>query len=277
MRKQRQRTKTGNFMAITLLCILLYFATNYHTNQQLTRISVSKNTIHPKAPLIVFSLAIVVHFFVIYFSAFSSNEQMNLNFKNTLIIIGVLFSLATVVLYLLKNNLGLILAVAAFNGLVLIISLFLPDAQHTTNSNITIHAGLSFSAYVLLGLAACQAVIISYVHKHMRNKTSFGIIRNLPPIIEMEKMLFITITLGFILLTLALGSGFIHLDNMFEQDVAHKAVFSIVSWLLFAGLLTGRFFQGWRGKKAIRWTLIAFGLLFLAFLGTQFIKEVILR
>jgi ABC-type uncharacterized transport system permease subunit len=41
--------------------------------------------------------------------------------------------------------------------------------------------------------------------------------------------------------------------------------------------LAGRQFYGWRGRIAIRWTLAGFIILFLAYLGSKFVLEVILR
>ncbi|HQO17107.1 MAG TPA: cytochrome C biogenesis protein, partial [Methylotenera sp.] len=40
-------------------------------------------------------------------------------------------------------------------------------------------------------------------------------------------------------------------------------------------LLFGHYQYGWRGKKAIKLTLIGFVLLLLAYVGTKFILEVI--
>ena len=51
---------------------------------------------------------------------------------------------------------------------------------------------------------------------------------------------------------------------------------AILSWLIFAGLLLGRHFRGWRGKIALRWTLAGFVALLLAYVGTRFVYEVIL-
>jgi ABC-type uncharacterized transport system permease subunit len=53
-------------------------------------------------------------------------------------------------------------------------------------------------------------------------------------------------------------------------------VFAILSWLVFGGLLLGRHFRGWRGRTALVWTITGFTLLLLAYLGTQFVLEVLL-
>jgi ABC-type uncharacterized transport system permease subunit len=56
----------------------------------------------------------------------------------------------------------------------------------------------------------------------------------------------------------------------------HKTVFSLMSWLTFAGLLVGRSQFGWRGKRAVTMLYIGSALLFLAYVGSRFVMEVVL-
>jgi len=46
---------------------------------------------------------------------------------------------------------------------------------------------------------------------------------------------------------------------------------------VFGWLLVGRWRYGWRGPRAVRLTLIAMGLLLLAFFGSKFVLELILH
>jgi ABC-type uncharacterized transport system permease subunit len=95
----------------------------------------------------------------------------------------------------------------------------------------------------------------------------------------MEKLLFRVIWVGFILLTLTLLSGIVFSEEVFGQPLkfTHKTLFGIISWGVFAALLTGRQLYGWRGRIAIRWTLAGFIILLLAYLGSKFVLEVILQ
>src|SRR5690625_6666330 len=43
----------------------------------------------------------------------------------------------------------------------------------------------------------------------------------------------------------------------------HKTVFTVLSWLTFGALLVGRRLYGWRGRAAVRATLLGFILLLL--------------
>ena len=103
------------------------------------------------------------------------------------------------------------------------------------------------------------------------------LIRSLPPLQTMENLLFQLIGGGFALLTVSLGSGFIFLENMFAQHLAHKTVLSILAWVFFAVVLAGRVRYGWRGQVAIRWTLGGFISLMLAYLGSKLVLEWILQ
>ena len=48
-------------------------------------------------------------------------------------------------------------------------------------------------------------------------------------------------------------------------------------WLAFGALLIGRWRYGWRGGKAVRWTLVAMALLLLSFFGSKFVMELVLQ
>ena len=92
----------------------------------------------------------------------------------------------------------------------------------------------------------------------------------------MESLLFSLVATGFVSLTLALLTGFAFVDDFIAQHLAHKTIFSILAWTVYATLLWGHFKLGWRGKIATLWTLGGFFALMLAFWGSKFVLEVLL-
>jgi ABC-type uncharacterized transport system permease subunit len=92
----------------------------------------------------------------------------------------------------------------------------------------------------------------------------------------MESLLFSLIGTGFVLLTLAIVTGFLTLNDLFAQHVAHKTVLTLAAWAVFAVLLAGRHWLGWRGPTAIRFTLWGFALLLLGFYGSKLVLELVL-
>jgi ABC-type uncharacterized transport system permease subunit len=106
-----------------------------------------------------------------------------------------------------------------------------------------------------------------------------GPLAALPPLLVMERLLFRVILAGFVFLTLTLVTGIIFSETLFGQVMRlnHKTVFAVASWVIFGALLAGRYFYGWRGRVALRWTLAGFIALLLAYVGSRFVLEVILR
>ena len=135
------------------------------------------------------------------------------------------------------------------------------------------HIALSVTAYSLFTLAAIQAVLLHAQNRQLKHNYNSLLVRNLPPLQTMESLLFEMVWAGVVLLVLAIVTGAMFIEDLFAQDLAHKTVFSLLSLLVFAGLLIGRYTKGWRGLTASRWTLAGCALLMIAFYGSKFVLE----
>ncbi|WP_283745692.1 cytochrome c biogenesis protein CcsA [Sideroxydans sp. CL21] len=134
-------------------------------------------------------------------------------------------------------------------------------------------------AYSLFTIAALHAGLISLVEKRLHHAKLPKVLRNLPPLMTMEILLFRIIGIGFLLLTITVASGMLFSEKIFGHPLrfTHMTLFGMVSWVVFAVLLLGHQFYGWRGHTAVRWTMSGFVFLVLAYLGTQFVLEVFLH
>ena len=167
--------------------------------------------------------------------------------------------------------------VAAF-GVILGFA-FSQPTQVVNNHNfwLDLHIILSLSAYAILLMATIHALLLWFQDRELKKKQKRRIWVNLlPPFQVMESLLFDLIITGFGLLTAALMFGFFTIDNFFAQHLAHKTAFSIISWFLYGALLIGHYKFGWRGRKAIRFTILGFALLAIGFIGSKFVLEMIL-
>lgn len=135
-----------------------------------------------------------------------------------------------------------------------------------------LHIISSVFAYSMLSLAGLQAIILAVQDHQLHHHKPGGFVRSLPPLQTMERLMFRVIGAGFILLSLALISGFVVVDHW----LTHKIIFSTIAWLIFAVLLIGRWKAGWRGRKAIRFILSGISFLILAFFGSKLVLELIL-
>jgi len=142
-------------------------------------------------------------------------------------------------------------------------------------SGLGIHILFSLLAYSLLMLASFQALLLAYQNNQLHNHQHSPLMRALPSLEDMEHLLFRLIGVGVIMLSIGLLSGFYYLDNLFGSGIAHKTILSIIAWIIFSVLLLGRWRYGWRGRKAVHWTLAGFIILMLAFFGARIVQELL--
>lgn len=146
----------------------------------------------------------------------------------------------------------------------------------TLDWRLQLHAWCALLAYATLAIAALLAITLWLQERALRRREFHSWLRALPPLVELESLLFRTIAVGFILLTATLLTGVLFVENLFGQHLVQKTVLSVLSWLAFGGLLLGRWRSGWRGVTAVRWTLTAMALLILGFFGSKFVLELLL-
>jgi ABC-type uncharacterized transport system permease subunit len=261
-----------------LLAILLYLLAS-----SLLAVRLSQGRVEPDsrrfAILLVGLAALLAHGALLYPSIMNP-AGLNLGFFNA----ASLVALLTVALLLLAafqepvENLGIAVFPVAAISIALVL---LYPAHHlitgtTTGWQLDAHILISLLAYSILGLAVVQALLLAIQEYHLHNRQPGGIIRSLPPLQTMESLMFQMIGVGFALLTLALVTGILFLQDIFAQHLVHKTVLSILAWCVFALLLWGRWRFGWRGRVAIRWTVGGFIFLMLAYFGSKLVLELIL-
>lgn len=135
----------------------------------------------------------------------------------------------------------------------------------------TFHIVISIVAFAILGLAVFQASLLYFQNQLLRNKSTSSIIRFLPSLETMEFNLFKIILLGFILLSFSLLSAWTFVDQLYTIQHFQKILLSGLAWGFFAILLIGRHKAGWRGPTAVRFTLIGFVLLIVAYFSSKMI------
>lgn len=150
---------------------------------------------------------------------------------------------------------------------------------HTHSTGFKLHFMAAMLAYSLFTLAAIHAVFMGFAEQKLHRRTLTRSLASLPPVLTMEAMLFRMIGIAFILLTAALGSGILFSESLFGRPVTfdHKTIFALLSWSIFAALLLGRRIYGWRGRRALIWTLTGFMTLILAYIGSRFVVDVLLQ
>ena len=234
---------------------------------------------HFKLHSAMIALGLLVHGWLLHQSIFAAG--FNLGFYQS---ISVILWLTVLTYWITDRNhqlhslQALVLPPAALFALLPAFSTnhhYLPENE---SGLFILHITIALIAYSLFTFAALHALLMAVAERSLHHKPTLIKLPSFPPLMVMESLLFKIIGLGFILLTITVFSGMWFSEHIFGKPLQlnHKTIFSIASWVIYAGLLFGRFKYGWRGLKAIRWTLAGFVLLLLAYIGTQFVLQVVL-
>ncbi len=212
--------------------------------------------------------------------------QMNLGLVNSISLILWLTLLVYWVahfFYPIASLQTLVLPLAAVGALL---PALFPEEHlqpHNTSWVYEAHIAVAMLAFSLFTIAALHAGLMSLVERRLHHAILPVPMQNLPPLLTMEALLFRIIVAGFLLLSFTLASGMIFSEQLFGHAlqftprIAHKIVFGLMSWAVFAGLLAGHHVYGWRGRIATRWTISGFVFLFLSYVGSKFVLEVLLH
>jgi ABC-type uncharacterized transport system permease subunit len=169
-------------------------------------------------------------------------------------------------------------ALAALGSVAVILALVFPGAPLDVSVSpwLPLHWALGIAAYGLFAAAVVHAWLMQRTERTIRNASEpqAGL-----PLLTLERLTFRFATAGFVLLTGTLMAGVFFSESLYGRAFKwdHKNVFSVLSWLAFALLLLGRARFGWRGRKAVRVIYVGSLLLLLAYVGSRFVLEVLLR
>lgn len=174
-------------------------------------------------------------------------------------------------------------------AVAVLLPLFFPGMDLSALAHLPLfvpHLLVGTLAYGVLLLAALHAGLMMAaeraLHDPSRLPRTAGFaawLDQLPPLLVLERILFRFIWSGFGMLTLTALSGILFSEQVVGKPLRfdHKTVFTLLAWLLIGVLLLGRRQWGWRGRTALRLTMSGFVVLMLAYVGSHFVREVILQ
>jgi len=141
-----------------------------------------------------------------------------------------------------------------------------------------LHWALGVASYGLFAAAVVHGWLMTRSERSIRlaAQNDAGV-----PLLTLERLTFRFVEAGFVLLSATLLVGWLFAEQLYGPGLvwqwSHKTVFSVLSWLTFAGLLLGRARLGWRGPTAVRVLYLGSGLLLLSYAGSRFVLEVVLK
>jgi ABC-type uncharacterized transport system permease subunit len=227
-------------------------------------------------------IALVLHAMLVYRGLVKAGG-LDLGVANAISLIVwltvLIYWLASLAFPGLAAMLGLMAPIAL---LAVILQAAIPTHHFVTYAGsplFTLHFAIAMLAYSLFIVATVHALVMLAEEKWLHRGLLPRFLKTLPPLLEMEALLFRILLAAFVLLTLTLVSGLFFSDQLFGKPLRfnHKTIFGIVSWFIFGGLLAGHYLRGWRGRTAVMWTLAGFMALMLAYIGSKVVLEIILK
>ena len=168
-------------------------------------------------------------------------------------------------------------------AVVLLAWAFPGEVRPTLSPWAPLHWLVGVASYALFGAAVLHGTMLDAAERRLRARgdraAAVGAAAlSAPgpmgmPLMRLERLTFKFVEAGFGVLTLALALG-VATAPAWRWD--HKAVFSLLAWVVFAALLAGRAWWGWRGRRATRWLYAGALLLLLGYVGSRFVFEVVL-
>lgn len=221
----------------------------------------------------IVAIAIILHFFVLSRSIWV-DSHIYFDIGNGLSLVMLLAAIILLTTHITKPTETLGIFVYPIAAVSTLLPLFI-DQRLQLPLTLGSHILISIAAYSIMGLATAQAILYGVQERNFKAKRLTKLMKALPPLQVMESTLLRLVKIGFIFLTFALISGAFFVENLFEQHLIHKTFFAILAWLVYGVFLFGHAKYGWRGQTAARYTIWAYFLLILSYIGTTIILEII--
>jgi len=263
---------------LAVLAIACYLASAVWLGSSVYRAAAPPARGRRLAGLALGGLAVIVHGILLWQTLFDRDAPV-FTIAETASLIGLPIGVIALILSWRRPRFAGIAAVLlGLAGLVAALTRYAPEgfALERRSWEIAAHIVLSTFAYALLTIAAAMSIALALLDRRLRSRKPLGKLAILPSVEALESATFYALGAGFAVLTLALFSGFIFVEDLFAQNLSRKTILSCLAWIVFAILLFGRWRFGWRGRTATRWTLSGFGLLGLAYFGSKLVLESIL-
>lgn len=255
---------------------LLYFATfaiyTYDFFQEKIAFSNSKRAF--------LFITLLLHLFYLLIRTIEFNHPPITNKFEIFTVLAFAIAFSYFLLELLTDIRGTGLFIILFSVVFqLVSSLFIEDLievqEVLRNRLLGLHVVSAILGYSGFTVSAVYGLLFLVLYKEIK-LSKFGLIfKRLPSLETLERLSFVSLVIGFILLTISIIIGIIWLPSAFP-DFSYsdpKLISSAVVWLIYAAGIGVKFSANWYGKKVIRFSLIGFAIAMLSLMLSNLITD----
>ena len=162
---------------------------------------------------------------------------------------------------------SLLLAYASFGGQS---SEIMPLMPALKSNWLIIHVVTCFLAYAAFALGCGAAILYFFMS---RSQTGAKPKKALLGVQEMDDLIYRAIMIGFFLLTLGILTGAVWAESAWGRYWSWdpKETWSLITWLVYAGLLHARLARGWQGKRIAVLAVVGFLAVLFTYFGVSFL------
>lgn len=226
----------GFYLFATTLVLQQFFTTPTHT---------------PRRVLMAAWPAIILHMLALGMTIIQAQSVQNLSVINVASLVALLINIGLTIISQRQNSWILLPFAYAF-AVVLLFSNSVTPSHYLTSlgdrPGLVIHIALALLSYAMMSIASLFALLQVYLNYQLKQRRKLNL-HNVPPLLRIEKQLVRLLQIGGVLLTLSISSGFLFLDNMLAPSNLDKVGLSVIAWCIYATLLWGHYYRGWRGQR----------------------------
>ncbi|MBA4372001.1 MAG: c-type cytochrome biogenesis protein CcsB [Thermodesulfovibrio sp.] len=138
-----------------------------------------------------------------------------------------------------------------------------------------IHTVLAFTGDAAFAIAFGIGIMYLIQEHQVKSKHLGGLFQRLPSLQILDEINYRLITIGWMLLTLAIITGVIWAESAWGRYWRWdpKEVWSLITWFIYAAVLHVRLIAGWRGRRAALLSIIGFFVVLFTFFGVNLILK----
>jgi ABC-type uncharacterized transport system permease subunit len=174
---------------------------------------------------------------------------------------------------------ALLIGVAPLTGLFTLVTSVAGPVSSQMNPLIfetAVHVATSIVAYGAVAYAGTLAILLSWQRTKLKERPLTPLIQALPPLDAMEYLFLRTVQMAWIVLTIALITGVMYIEDFWAQHLAHKTVLSVLAWCGMALALLQHLKEGGVTRTMRKIAIGAAGLLCVGYLGSKAVLEFLL-
>jgi len=124
------------------------------------------------------------------------------------------------------------------------------------------HTSISTLGMAFLGVAFAMALLYLAQDHALKSRSTPALLQRLPPLEECDHVGLQALIVGFVLLTLGIGTGIAMNTGLHSELLSGgaKQIFPLLAWTVFLIVLLARTWLGYRGRKSALLTIAGFFL-----------------